>query len=150
MDHLLPDAAQALRRFVSGHGESKKRGIFPGHSKLATAQGLYLLATGLWPLVHYRSFEMVLGPKEDDWLVRCVAGLGATMGYAQLRAGSAPGGKAAARRLGIGAALTFGAIDVIYGGGGRISRLYLLDAAAEAVWLGAWLKTGTGRRAAVQ
>jgi len=148
MDHLLPDAAQALRQLRSSRGESKKRGLLPGHSKLATAQGLYLLVTGMWPLVHYRSFEMVLGHKEDDWLVRCVAGLGATMGYAQLRAGATAGGKAAARRLGIGAALTFGAIDVIYGGGGRISRLYLLDAATEAAWLSAWLMTGTGRRAA--
>lgn len=146
MDHHLLDAAQMLRRRGSDREQNRKRGLLHGRSKLATAQGLYLMATGLWPLLHYRSFELVLGPKEDDWLVRCVAGLGAAMGYAQLRAGTTAGGKAAARRLGIGAALTFGAIDVVYGGGGRISRLYLLDAAVEAAWLAAWLRTGAGRK----
>ena len=43
-------------------------------SRLARAQGLYLLATTAWPLVHYRSFEWVTGPKADRWLVQTVAG----------------------------------------------------------------------------
>jgi hypothetical protein len=41
----------------------------------STLRGLYapyLLATGVWSLVHRRSFERVTGPKEDYWLVQAV------------------------------------------------------------------------------
>lgn len=37
----------------------------------------------LWPLLHMRSFEAVLGPKTDRWLVRTVAGLMLTNGETQ-------------------------------------------------------------------
>ncbi len=40
--------------------------------------------------------------------------------------------------LGAGSALGLGAIDVIYASKGRISPIYLADAVAEAVLLGAW------------
>jgi hypothetical protein len=109
-------------------------------SRLATAQGLYNLLTGLWPLVHYRSFEAVTGPKADDWLVRCVGGLGAAAGYAQLRAGTTPAGRAAARRIGAGTAATFAAVDLVYGGSGRISRIYLLESLVELGWLAGWAR----------
>lgn len=145
MNQSKPDAAGSLRRFVPCRGH-KAGGLLRGRSGLATAQGLYLMATGVWPLLHYRSFELVLGRKHDDWLVRCVSGLAVTIGYTQLRSGPTVQGRLLARRLGIGASLTFGAIDAIYGGSGRISRLYLLDAVAEAAWLAAWLKTGAGRK----
>jgi hypothetical protein len=107
-------------------------------SRLAAAQGLFNLVTGLWPLLHYRSFEAVTGPKADKWLVKCVGGLGAAAGYAQLRAGASDEGRAAARRIGTGTAATFAAVDLVYGGTGRISRVYLLDAAVELAWLAAW------------
>jgi hypothetical protein len=45
---------------------------------------------------------------------------------------------AAARGAGIGTAATFIIIDLRYVSTGRISRIYLLDAALEAFWLGAW------------
>jgi hypothetical protein len=107
-------------------------------SRLAAAHGLFNLVTGLWPLVHYRSFEAVTGPKADDWLVKCVGGLGAAAGYAQLRAGPSEEGKAVARRIGAGTAATFAAIDLVYATTGRISRIYLLDAVIELFWLLAW------------
>jgi hypothetical protein len=50
--------------------------------KLAGAQAAYFLVTGVWPLVHRRSFELVTGPKEDFWLVRTVGGLAAATGVA--------------------------------------------------------------------
>jgi hypothetical protein len=105
---------------------------------LAVAQGLFNLLTGLWPLVHYRSFEAVTGPKVDKWLVRCVGGLGAAAGYAQLRSGPTGEGAAAARRIGAGTAATFAAVDLVYASTGRISRVYLLDAVVELAWLVAW------------
>jgi hypothetical protein len=62
-------------------------------------------------VVHYRSFELVSGPKKDAWLVKCVGGLAATTGYALLRSDGTDAGRAAARRIGKGAAATFGALD---------------------------------------
>jgi energy-converting hydrogenase Eha subunit E len=47
---------------------------------LALAQGAYYLATGVWPLLHMRSFEAVTGPKTDDWLVKTVGVLVSIIG----------------------------------------------------------------------
>src|SRR5439155_14802188 len=40
--------------------------------RLVLGQGAYYAATGLWPLLHMRSFEAVTGPKREDWLVKTV------------------------------------------------------------------------------
>ena len=84
------------------------------------------------------SFERVFGPKTDRWLVRTVAGLLVTNGIAQLRAQRSAEGLAQARRLGLGTATTLAAVDLVYGATGRISRVYLLDAALELAWIAAW------------
>ncbi len=73
MHRSLQKARSRRLQQVGGCPQEKGAGL-PG---LATAQGLYLLLTGMWPLVHYRSFEWVSGPKVDDWLVKCVGGLAA-------------------------------------------------------------------------
>jgi hypothetical protein len=104
-------------------------------------QGSFNLVNGLWPLVHMRSLEAVSGPKTDKWLVRTVSGLLITIGVEQLRAASHPGGGAVAKRLGIGAAATLTAIDLFYVAKGRISKVYLLDAAIELAIIRAWLRT---------
>ena len=111
-----------------------------GH--LALAHGLYNTASGLWPLVNLRSFEAVFGPKSDKWLVLTVAGLLLGNGWAQLR-GSAAGaeGHRQARRIGIATATTLLAIDLRYAIPGRISRMYLVDAAVEAAWIALWLRS---------
>ena len=109
---------------------------------LARAHGAFNLTAGLWPLAHYRSFVRVTGPKADKWLVQTVAGLAVAIGYTMVRAGSSPEGKAAARRLGVGAALAFGAVDAVYGSKGRIGRVYLVDLAMELAWLAAWASAG--------
>lgn len=57
---------------------------------LAIGHGFFTITGGLWPLVHMRSFESVLGPRVDRWLVRTVAGLMLTNGIVQL--GSATSG----------------------------------------------------------
>jgi hypothetical protein len=49
------------------------------------------------------------------------------------------GSLAQAKRIGLGTAATLGAIDISYAPRGRISKLYLLDALAEAAWILAWL-----------
>src|SRR3954466_14187786 len=98
-------------------------------STVAAGHGLANIAGGLWPLLHVRSFEAVLGPKTDVWLVRTVAGLLVVNGAVQVSASSgSPDALVLARRLGIGTALTLGTVDVVYVATGRISRMYLLDA----------------------
>ena len=99
---------------------------------LLAFQGVYYLLTGLWPLVHMSSFEAVTGPKTDDWLVRTVgllaAAIGATLGVAAARQQTrAP----EVVVLAAGAAFAFGAIDLWYGLSGRISPIYLADAAVQ-------------------
>ena len=90
--------------------------------------GLYLV-TGLWPLAHMPSFERVTGPKLDDWLVYTVglllASIGATL-WVGSRRPTAPTVMLAAL-----AALSLAAIDTFFALAGRISSIYLLDAAAE-------------------
>lgn len=105
---------------------------------IARAQGLFNVAGGLWPLVHMRSFEAVSGPKVDRWLVETVAGLMVVNGMVQLSARSNP---QASRALGAGTALWLAAVDVRYVSTGRISKVYLLDAAAELAWAAAWAST---------
>lgn len=103
------------------------------------AQGLANVLGGAWPLLHMRSFERVLGPKTDRWLVRTVAGLLIVNGSTQL-VSSTPDPVAQARLLGIGTAAVLAAIDLVYAPTGRISRMYLVDAAVELGWILAWSK----------
>jgi hypothetical protein len=99
--------------------------------KAALAQGIFYVATGLWPIVHMRSFEAVTGPKVDTWLAQTVGGLIAAVGLALLVDES--------KTLGIASAATLGAADAYFAGKGRISKVYLGDAAVEAALIAAWL-----------
>jgi hypothetical protein len=119
---------------MSGAGRGLERAVPRAH-------GLFNLLSGLWPFVSMRSFESVVGPKEDRWLVYTVGGLLATTGWAQLRMPATSSGVRSARRLGLGSAGTLLAIDLANAPSGRISRVYLVDAAMEAAWLGAWALT---------
>ncbi|WP_128374374.1 hypothetical protein [Streptomyces cavernae] len=107
---------------------------------LAVAHGAFNVAGGLWPLVHLRSFEWVFGPKNDTWLQMTTGGLLVSTGVAQLGAAATPQGRAHARRVGLGTALTLLAIDLVYVPKGRIRPTYLLDAAMQAGWINAWLR----------
>jgi hypothetical protein len=99
--------------------------------KAALAQGIFYVATGLWPIVHMRSFEAVTGPKADTWLAQTVGGLIAAVGLALLVDES--------KTLGIASASSLGAADAYFAGKGRISKVYLADAAVEAALIAAWL-----------
>jgi hypothetical protein len=105
---------------------------------LGRAQGVTNLISGLWPLMHERSFEEVFGPKADRWLVKTVAGLLVVNGLAQLSASRLPSSIRQARLLGSGTAAVLAAVDLIYVPMGRISKMYLVDAAVELGWLLAW------------
>jgi hypothetical protein len=96
------------------------------------AQGAYYVATGLWPILHMRSFEAVTGPKRDHWLVKTVGAVITAVG-ASLLVGARRGRPSAETiALAGGSAAALGAIDVVYAAKGTISPIYLVDAAAEA------------------
>jgi len=98
------------------------------------AQGAMYVATGVWPLLHMRSFEAVTGPKTDDWLVYTVGLLLAVIGSVLLAAVARRAADGLIVALAIGTALALAAIEVVHIFDGTIARIYLLDAAIEATF----------------
>lgn len=116
--------------------------------RLAHLQALIYVATGVWPLVHIRSFEAVTGPKADRWLVKTVGALVTTTGLALALAGRRQRFAPEVVLIAAGNAAALAAIDVVYVAKRRIRPVYLLDAAAEiallAAWAGLWRQGATG------
>ena len=106
---------------------------------VAQFQAVYYLVTGLWPLIHIRSFVKVTGPKTDLWLVKTVGVLitviGAVLGLGGVR-GTA---RQEMMVLAIGSAAALTGIDVYYVTRRRIAPIYLLDAAGEIVLIVGWI-----------
>jgi hypothetical protein len=107
-------------------------------SAVALAQAAMYILTGLWPLVSIGTFQKVTGPKCDIWLVKTVGVLvtviGAVIGVAGARRNVTP----ETPLLGVGSALGLAGIDIVYVAKGRIRPIYLLDALAELLLVGAW------------
>lgn len=95
-------------------------------------QGLYYLFTGIWPLIHIRSFMYVTGPKTDIWLVKMVGLLSVSIGIALI---SALKNKERPIALSGCTALSFLLIDCYYAFNGWISKIYLADAVLELIFL---------------
>ncbi|WP_242360751.1 MULTISPECIES: hypothetical protein [Anaeromyxobacter] len=124
--------------------------------RLALAQGAYWVATGIWPIVHLRSFEVVTGPKQAGWLVKTVGALIAAVGGTLVLAGARRRVTEEIAFLGAASAAALGGAGGWYAARGRIRRIYLADAALEALtvlgWSLAWPETrgraARGRRGA--
>ncbi len=101
----------------------------------ARIQGAYYVGTGLWPVVHMRSFEAITGPKRDEWLVKTVGLLLAVAGSALLADPTLA--SRSTRVVAGGSAVTLAGVDVDYVARRTIRPVYLLDAAAEAGLLAA-------------
>ena len=114
---------------------------------VAAAQSALFLTTGLWPIVHLKSFEAVTGPKREGWLVKSVGLLIASVG-----AGLA---LAAARRrvadetalVGALSSAALVGIDLRYATTGRISPAYFVDALLHASCVAGWLAVARAPRA---
>jgi len=105
---------------------------------LPFAHGAFWVASGLWPIVHLPSFERVTGPKVDGWLVKTMGGMIAAVGATLI--GSSFGKASRTEQiLGAASAGVLAASSLWYGGRGRISRVYLVDAAVEGAIAGTWL-----------
>lgn len=113
---------------------------------LALGQGVYFVVSGVWPLLSLRSFEKVTGPKADGWLVKTVGVLVAATGATLVRASRRDEVPSEARLLAATSAAGLAAVEVVYVRRGRISKVYLLDAAAETGLAGAWVAGAAARR----
>lgn len=105
---------------------------------LALTQGGYYLLTGVWPLLSMRTFEAVTGRKRDRWLVKTVGVLVSVIGWVLLRGGLRRQLPSDLPLLATGSALGLAGIDAVYVARGRISPVYLLDAAAELLLALGW------------
>jgi hypothetical protein len=109
----------------------------PPARAIAGVQAAYLIATGVWPLLHRASFERITGKKQDFWLVRTVGGLamatGLSFGLAVLR-----GSK---RRETVVLALANGLVFALADlrAARTESRIYLGDIALQLAFAPAWL-----------
>jgi len=105
---------------------------------LATAQGVYYMAAGIWPVLHIDSFQAVTGDKTDLWLVKTLGLLITVIGAAVFAARKRPALFPETFVLATGSALVLGTVDVVYALWGVISKIYLLDAVPEAALVLGW------------
>jgi hypothetical protein len=110
------------------------------------AQSAYYVATGIWPIVHLRSFMALTGRKRDTWLVQTFGALITATGVAIWpRTGRAgEGERPAQERVAVAAAVALAASDAYFVYRRRIRPVYLGDAAVELLMAAAIL----GRRRA--
>ena len=101
-------------------------------------QGLYLVSTGVWPLLSPRTFQAVTGPKREMWLTNTVGALATVAGGVLLYAASRRRRPSEVILLAMGNAVAFAAIDVVYVAKRRIAPIYLVDAVAQLGLLGCW------------
>jgi hypothetical protein len=92
-------------------------------------QGVYYFAGGLWPLLHFSSFETVTGPKPDRFVTEAAGALYTAIG-ATLLLGRTPA--TATRRLALLASAATLIIDVRHRS--SVRWVYLADAAVEALF----------------
>ena len=109
-----------------------------GRALLAGIQGSYFVVTGIWPIVHLRSFEAITGPKLEGWLVKTVGALIAVVGAVLVDAAARRRVDRSVTALAIGTAAALTTVDVVYAGKRRISPIYFADAVAELGLLAAW------------
>lgn len=112
---------------------------FGGIDLLALIQGLFYFATGVWPILHMRSFLAVTGPKTDLWLVKTVGAMIAVVGAVMFWAGLEGAVTPQIVGLAVASAASLTIVDVNYVSKGTIDKIYLLDAAVETVLIVAWL-----------
>ncbi len=107
--------------------------------QIARIQAIYFVITGVWPLLHMRSFEAITGPKADRWLVKTVGVLVIAIGGSLGLAARADRTSPETALLAASSAGGLAAIDIVYVAKRRISPVYLLDAVAELLLVVAWI-----------
>ena len=103
----------------------------PTARRVLLLQAGYYVVTGVAPFVSRRAFERVTGPKADWWLVETVGATVATVGVGVWRAVRNQRETPELAGIAAGCAAGLAAVDVRYVLQGRISPVYLADAAVE-------------------
>jgi len=111
-----------------GSADANLRGILG-------VQSAYYGITGLWPLIHYESFEHVTGPKAERWLVETVSGLVTAIAGSLAISSRQPVVGRESLVLAAGSAVALGGIDILYLARGRLRSVYSADAAAQGIFL---------------
>lgn len=110
--------------------------------RIAALQAAYYVVTGVWSIVHRRSFERLTGPKREYWLVRTVGALAVAIGAALgLAAATQRRREGAALALGSGLAFVVSDLQAAR----AASRAYLGDALLHLLLLPAWLRPWKSR-----
>ena len=113
-------------------------------SEVAALHAAYYVSTGVWPLLHRRSFERLTGAKTDFWLAQTVGvavaaiGLGLAQAAAQRRPVSPE-----LRTVACAGAAGLALVDLVFVARRRISPVYLLDAVAETALIAGWVKASS-------
>lgn len=106
--------------------------------RVAALQAAYYATAGALPILAYRTFERITGPKREPWLVKTVALL--TVAVAAVLAADPSATQPQTRRLGIATAAAYALVDTWYAGvRRRIRPVYLLDAVVEVAFAAAWV-----------
>lgn len=106
---------------------------------LLWVQGAYFGLTGIWPLLHYPSFEKITGPKTDIWLVKTVGALISVIAVFLLIAAIRKEAHISTVIAGMGSALALLIIDIVYVSKKVIRPVYLADAGTEGVLISIWV-----------
>lgn len=110
---------------------------------LARSQGLFYLASGLWPILSMKTFARVTGEKKDDWLAKTVGLLIASTGAALLGSSLRQKQKEPPLELSLlaaGQSAILGSVSLYYSLKQRISIIYLLDSMTEFFIVSLWTR----------
>jgi hypothetical protein len=113
-------------------------GTFAPLNWLLFIQGLFYVITGLWPLFSMRTFEKITGPKTDKWMVKTFGLVLSVDGFIFLGS-SFLQPSVSTVILSIGTALVLLSVDLRYTIKKIISKVYLVDAVAEAAFAAVWI-----------
>jgi hypothetical protein len=92
-----------------------------------------------------RSFIAIPGPKTDLWLVETVRVLVAAIGLGLLLSALRGEPTTELPVVAVVSAIELAAVDVIYSTRGVIAKIYLADAAVEALFVAGWALYAFGR-----
>jgi hypothetical protein len=106
---------------------------------LLLVQGIFILVTSLWALLHIESFMWVTGPKTDIWLVKTVAVMGICVSVTLLISCSYKEAAKSVVWLALSVPLGFAALDTYYYLKKTIIWVYLIDASLQVIFLIAYL-----------
>jgi hypothetical protein len=101
-------------------------------------QSVYFFVTGIWPILHINSFLKITGKKTDIWLVKTVAALICSIALSFF-SGIIIGITLPVIILALTSSVALFIVDVYYVLNKTISKVYLLDAILELIFIIYWM-----------